>query len=57
MEKDGLVSFAPNPHHRRAQLVPTDKGRRTFDAAMDLQAPWINHITEGITVEEVGKVA
>ena len=31
LEKEGLVEFQPNPHHRRAQLVVlTDKGRETF---------------------------
>ena len=39
LRKEGLVAFETNPHHRRAQLVVlTDKGRRTFDAAMRLQA-------------------
>src|SRR5271170_7189490 len=41
LQGEGLVAFQPNPHHRRAQLVAmTDKGRRSFEAAMDLQAPW-----------------
>ena len=31
LEKEELVAFEPNPHHRRAQLVVlTDKGRRTY---------------------------
>ena len=39
LHKEGLVAFAANPHHRRAQLVVlTDKGRRMFDAAVRLQA-------------------
>ena len=30
LQKEGLVAFETNPHHRRAQLVVlTDKGRRT----------------------------
>ena len=46
---EGLVEFSPNPHHRRAQLVVlTDKGRRTFDAAMRLQHPWIEELAAGI---------
>src|SRR6478736_6875521 len=41
LEKEGLVAFAANPHHRRAQLVVlTERGRNTYDAAMHLQAPW-----------------
>ena len=51
---DGLVAFETNPHHRRAQLVVlTDKGRQTFDAAMRLQAPWINSLSEGLAVKEI----
>ena len=43
LEKEGLVAFETNPHHRRAQLVVlTEKGQRAFDAAMELQAPWIS---------------
>src|SRR5215470_5286376 len=49
LEADGLVAFASNPHHRRAQLVVlTDKGQRAYDAAMRLQAPWINDLAEGL---------
>lgn len=54
---DGLTAFQANPHHRRAQLVTlTDKGRRAFDAAMLLQAPWVNHLSEGVTVREIETV-
>src|SRR6202140_4934770 len=43
LHKEGLVAFETNPHHRRAQLVVlTDKGKRAFEAAMELQAPWVN---------------
>jgi len=51
---EGLVACETNPHHRRAQLVVlTDKGRRTYDAAMRLQAPWINGPAEGLVVKEI----
>ncbi|AVA19901.1 MULTISPECIES: MarR family transcriptional regulator [unclassified Rhizobium] len=54
LEKDGLVAFEPNPHHRRAQLIlMTDKGRQTFDAAMRLQAPWVNDLSDGLLVEDI----
>jgi len=54
LHKDGLVAFEANPHHRRAQLVVlTDKGRRTFDAAMDLQAPWVNGLSDGVLVKDI----
>jgi DNA-binding MarR family transcriptional regulator len=54
LNKEGLVTFAVNPHHRRAQLVAlTEKGRQAFDAAMRLQAPWINSLSEGLSVKEI----
>ena len=57
LHKDGLVAFETNPHHRRAQLVVlTDKGRRAFDAAMDLQAPWVNELAHGLLVKDIGTV-
>jgi len=57
LKREGLVAFATNPHHRRAQLVVlTDKGRRTFDAAMALQAPWVNALSEGLPVKDLKTV-
>lgn len=57
LHKDGLVKFEANPHHRRAQLVVlTEKGKRTFDAAMALQAPWINGLSEGLAVKDIEAV-
>lgn len=54
LEKEGLVTFEVNPHHRRAQLVVlSEKGRQVFDSAMRLQAPWINNLSEGLVVEDV----
>ena len=54
LEKEGLVEFQPNPHHRRAQLVVlTDKGRETFDAAMRLEAPWANNLADGLSVADI----
>ena len=54
LHRDELIAFAPNPHHRRAHLVVlTDKGRQTFDAAMRLQVPWVNGLSEGLSVEEL----
>ena len=52
LHKEGLVAFEANPHHRRAQLVVlTDKGRRAFEAAMNLQAPWVNSLSDGLSVQ------
>jgi DNA-binding MarR family transcriptional regulator len=57
LQKEGLVAFEANPHHRRAQLVVlTDKGRQAFDAAMRLQAPWINGLSDGLSIKEIETV-
>src|SRR5215510_6720543 len=57
LHKEGLVAFEVNPHHRRAQLVVlTDKGKQTFDAAMRLQTPWINGLSEGLSVKDIQTV-
>ena len=54
LHKLGLAGFEANPHHRRAQLVVvTDKGKQTFDAAMRLQAPWINGLSEGLSMKDI----
>jgi DNA-binding MarR family transcriptional regulator len=54
LHKEGLVAFEANPHHRRAQLVVlTDKGRQTFDAAMRLQGPWVNSLSDGFLVKDI----
>ncbi|MCB8836788.1 MarR family winged helix-turn-helix transcriptional regulator [Aurantimonas sp. VKM B-3413] len=54
LERDGLVEFQPNPHHRRAQLVVlTNKGMKAYDDAMRLQAPWVNALSEGLQTEDV----
>jgi DNA-binding MarR family transcriptional regulator len=57
LHKDGLVEFETNPHHRRAQLVVlTEKGKRNFEAAMELQAPWINSLSDGLPVRDIETV-
>src|ERR1700730_18035518 len=57
LHKEALVAFEVNPHHRRAQLVTlTEKGRRTFEAAMELQAPWVNARSDGLSVKDMDTV-
>jgi DNA-binding MarR family transcriptional regulator len=57
LHKEGLVAFEVNPHHRRAQLVMlTEKGRRTFEAAMELQVPWVNRLSDGLSAKEIETV-
>jgi DNA-binding MarR family transcriptional regulator len=54
LHKEGLVAFEANPHHRRAQLVVlTDKGRQKFDAAMRLQGPWVNSLSDGFLINDI----
>ena len=54
LEKQGLVAFGTNPHHRRAQLVVlTDEGKQTFDEAMRLQAPWVNSLSDGVLTRDL----
>jgi len=57
LNADGLVALETNPHHRRAQLVVlTDKGKRAFEAAMHLQAPWVNELADGLSVRDLATV-
>jgi len=57
LEKEGLVIFETNPHHRRAQLVVlTERGKRAFDEAMELQTPWINNLSDGLQVKDIATV-
>ncbi|MEN3810153.1 MarR family winged helix-turn-helix transcriptional regulator [Chromobacterium piscinae] len=54
LAKEGWVVFADNPHHRRASLIVlTDLGREAYNAAMKLQAPWINRLAEGMGLEDI----
>lgn len=54
LHKDGLVSFETNPHHRRAQLIVlTDKGRQTYEATMRLQIPWVNQLSDGLSMKDL----
>jgi DNA-binding MarR family transcriptional regulator len=34
-------------------IVLTDKGRQAFEAAMRLQAPWINSLADGLSVKDI----
>jgi hypothetical protein len=51
---EGLVAFAPNPHHKRAQLVAlTAKGRDAYDAAIALYRPQVNALAAVFSAEEL----
>ena len=49
-----FLTFNANPRHRRAQLVVlTAKGKKAYEAAMELQAPWVNQVTHGLDVKDL----
>lgn len=50
MVEEGMLSFRDNPHHQRAKLVElTKKGQKAFDAAVELQVPWVRALSEGLS--------
>jgi DNA-binding MarR family transcriptional regulator len=54
LEKEGLVEFRPNPHHRRANLVVlTARGREIYEQADRLQKPWVNALSAGISAADI----
>jgi DNA-binding MarR family transcriptional regulator len=54
MERDGLVRFAPNPHHQRAKLVLlTPRGKSAYDAAIKRQGPWASSLANGLSIKQI----
>jgi DNA-binding MarR family transcriptional regulator len=54
MEADGLMRFAPNPHHQRAKLVVlTAAGKSAFAAAMKRQGAWATELGAGFNVRKI----
>ena len=54
LENEGIVEFQPNPHHKRAHLVVlTSKGQKLFEAALALQAPWVNRLSSGLKMKDI----
>ncbi len=54
LEKEGIVEFQPNPHHKRAHLVVlTPKGQKLFDAAIALQVPWVNDLSKDLSPDDI----
>ena len=54
LNKEGIVEFEPNPHHKRAHLVVlTATGQNLYDAAIARQNPWVNEVSEGLSVDEI----
>lgn len=57
LQREGLVTFSPNPHHKRAQLILlTDKGQRAFKSAMERQEPWVNELADGVAITDIETV-
>jgi DNA-binding MarR family transcriptional regulator len=54
LEKQGIVEYAPNPHHKRAKLVClTTRGRSAMRKLGEMQVRWANEIAAGIGVAEI----
>lgn len=54
MAREGLVRFAPNPHHERAKLVLlTEAGTRAVAEAGARQGPWVNTLAKGLSAAEI----
>jgi DNA-binding MarR family transcriptional regulator len=50
LEGQGIVRYAPNPHHQRAKLLLlTTRGRSLYDAASARQAPWATALADGLS--------
>jgi DNA-binding MarR family transcriptional regulator len=58
MQDDGLVRFAPNPHHQRAKLVLlTATGKTAFAAVMKRQRAWATELGRGLGATQVETAA
>ncbi|HEV7372363.1 MarR family winged helix-turn-helix transcriptional regulator [Arenibaculum sp.] len=54
LEAQGIVRFAPNPHHQRAKLVlPTARGQAVYEAASARQEPWAAALADGVPAHAV----
>ncbi len=51
LAQQGLLMLVDNPHHRRARLVQlTATGRNQYEQISQIQANWVNNISEGLDV-------
>jgi len=54
LHHEGLVVFAPNPHHRRAHLVVlTEKGREIYAAAIGAYTPRVNALADTLGIADI----
>lgn len=54
LEKQGIVQFVENPHHRRAMLVVlTPKGEALYEQVHELSVEWANRMSQGLSATEL----
>ena len=54
MEKDGLLIYQNNPHHKRANyVVLTEKGKEAYSMIGEKQMPWANQNSTGMSVADL----
>lgn len=54
MVTDGLLSYLPNPKHKRSVLVVlTEDGKDAYQNLRDVQDPWAIKNTEDIPIEDL----
>jgi DNA-binding MarR family transcriptional regulator len=54
MVDEDMLCLLENPHHRRAKLVTmTEKGKKAFQAAYELQVPWVKALSKGIDSKRI----
>ncbi len=54
MEKDGLLIYQDNPHHKRARhVVLTESGKQAYSMISDIQIPWANQKAKDISVADL----
>ena len=54
MVTDGLLSYEPNPKHKRSVLVVlTEEGKTAYKDLRDVQDPWAIDNTEDIPIEQL----
>ena len=54
LASSGLISFGPNPHHKRAPLMHlTAKGRTAYVAITAKQVPWVNALARDLDASDI----
>ena len=54
LKKEGIVEFQPNPRHNRAHhVILTKKGLELYKSAMRLQIPWVNTLSDELTLSDI----